>query len=150
MSSFLIVHQGESWRAAFSQTEMKAETIVPFLSLPPPPCKAGRQVPYPRLHQPGSHCLSHLGDSSRPCPTELSGPHKLFPVAFSYKWLDLTHASDFPKFSKTSSIWLSVSPIPLISCTRPGTSSSQTSFITWPLLDTPKPSTNSNHLQITL
>ena len=34
-------------------------------------------------------------------------------MAFPYKWVVLAHASDFPKFSHTSSIWLQQEPIPL-------------------------------------
>ena len=80
---------------AFSQREVLAQTIVPLLSLHP-------QSPYLRLHQPGSHCLPHLGDSRRLNPTQLSGPPQLFPVTFPYEWLVCAPASDFPKFSQKS------------------------------------------------
>ena len=46
-----------------------------------------------------------LGDSLTPCPTQISGPCKLFSVAFTYEWSILVHVSDFPKTSQTSSIW---------------------------------------------
>ena len=49
-------HQGKSWgRAAFCQTKLLAEAIVPFLR--PHHHRFSRQVPYLSLHQPGSHCL---------------------------------------------------------------------------------------------
>ena len=43
--------------AAFSKTEVLAEAIVPFLSLPP---RASRWTQYLSLHQPSYHCLPDL------------------------------------------------------------------------------------------
>ena len=83
-------------------------------------------MPHLRLH--GSHCLPYPSDSLRPRPTQLLGPSKLFPVAFPYKWLVLAHVSIFPSFSQTSSICLRQTPYLLLSCLRPGISSS------WPWL----------------
>ena len=85
-----------------------------------------------------------------PHPTQLSGPTKLFPVAFPYKWLVLTNASDFPKFSQTSSMWPQWALYLLLWCPRPSTRSSGPSFTAWPCLGTYKLSTSSNHLQIAL
>ena len=89
-------------KAAFSQTEVLAEAIVPLLS--PPPTEPARGC-----HIPDSISLSHTVwpclDSLRPCLTQLSGPPKLFPVPPPHIWLILAHASDSPEFSQTSSIW---------------------------------------------
>ena len=101
-----IQDQSKSWGTAFSQTEVLAAATVPFLTLPITDPESWQVGTIWRLYQPGSHCLSHPSDSPRPCPTQLSGPPKLFPVAFPYEWLVLAHASDFPKSSQTSSIWL--------------------------------------------
>ena len=86
--------------------------------------RAGRRAPYLRLHQPGSHCLPHAGGSLTPYPTQLSGPPQLIPVASSYKWLVLAHASEFSKFSETGNIWLQQALYFPLSCPRPSTSSS--------------------------
>ena len=116
----------------------------------PSPNRASRWAPYLRLHLPGSHSLLYPDDSLRPCPTQLSDPPKLFPVAFLYKWLVLTPASDFSKFSQTSSIWLLQAPYFLLTCLRPSTSSTWPWFTGWSGLGTSNPSTSSGHLHTTL
>ena len=112
--------------------------------------RAGRRAPYLRLHQKGSHCLPQPGDSLRLCPTQFSGSHKLLPVVFPYKCLVLAHSSNFPKSSLTSSIWLQQTTYHFLSGARSGTRSIWLPFTAWPRLGTTKPSTSSNHLQITL
>ena len=73
------------------------------------PHRAGSQVQYLSLHQPGSHSLPRPGESLRPCPTQLVDPPKLLPMAFPYKWPVLAHPSDFPKSLKQAASGLSVS-----------------------------------------
>ena len=128
---------------------MLAGGIIPFLVPPQQSHRTGSQVPYLRLFKPDSQYLPHPGDYLRPCTTQLSGPPKLFLATFPYKWLALVHDSDIPKFSQASSIWLQQVLYHSLSCPSPGTSSSQAWFTACPFLGTPKPSTNSSHLQIT-
>ena len=68
----------------------------------PSPHRAGKRVPYLRLHQPGSHCLPHPGDPLRLRPTKLTGPSKLLTFTFLYESLVLAHASQLPNSSQTS------------------------------------------------
>ena len=79
----------------YSQTEVIPEPIFPLLSLRP---QSQQQALYWRVYQPGSHCLSHPGDSLRSCLTQLSGLPNCFQW-LPYEWLALIHASDFPKLS---------------------------------------------------
>ena len=133
---------------AFCQTKVLTKDTFPF----PGPLthtytnidKSSRLMPYVSLHQPGSHCLSHPGDSLRPHPTKITGPLKLFIVTFPYKWPVLAHASDFPKISQTSSIWPQCAPYLLLSGPSPSTSSNWHSSHWGPS----KPSTSNSHLQI--
>ena len=121
-----IQHQGESWGSVFSQTEVLATGHCPF----PEPSPHRATEPAGRYHTWVSInwlTVCHtLVVPWGPCPTQLSGISKLFPVAFLCKWLVLAHASGFPKFSETSSIWLQWRPYLYLSwsCPRPNTSSS--------------------------
>ena len=124
-------HQGKSWRTAFSQTEVLAETIFPLLSS--------------SLTEPAGRCriwdsinLANIVCPMLMIPTQFSGPPQLFPVAFPYELLALAYASDFPKFSQTNSIWLQWAPYFSLSCSRPGNSSNWPLFTAWPLLGTSK------------
>ena len=63
--------------AAFSKTEVLAEAIVPFLSLPP---RASRWTQYLSLHQPSYHCLPDLV-----IPWDPRTPNLLAPSCF--QWL---------------------------------------------------------------
>ena len=63
-------------RAAFYQTEVLAEAIVPFLSPSP---STGRQKPFLSLHQPDYHYSLTLV-ILRLCPTQLVGAPTLFPL----------------------------------------------------------------------
>ena len=47
----------------------------------------------------------HPGDSLRLHPTQLSGPPKLFPAAFSYGWPVVGIVSEYPKICQKSSTW---------------------------------------------
>ena len=107
-------------------------------------------APYLRLHQSGSHTICPTLVIPEAHPNQISGPPKLFLVAFPYEWLVLALASDFPKFSQTGSIWIQQAPYLSLSCPRPCTSSSWSWFTAWPLLGTSKPSTNSSYRQISL
>ena len=48
----------------------------------PSPNRAGRQAPYLRHHQPGSHCLPHPADSLRLCPTNFQAHPSCFQWLF--------------------------------------------------------------------
>ena len=136
----IVWHQGESWGKLSPQRNRSASTA--HCSFSEPSSQSWQVGAILRLHQPGSHCWPHPGDPLRPCPTQLSGPPKLFPGAFPYEWFVLAHVLDFPSFSQTSSISLR-GPRPITSISWPW-------FTAWPLLGTSHPSTSSSHLQITL
>ena len=53
----------------------------------PPPARAARLVPYLRLHEPGQHCVTHLGDPQRLHPTQLLGSPKLLFHKNGWSWL---------------------------------------------------------------
>ena len=76
-----------------------------FWTFPPQSHRAGRMVPYLRLHQPGWHCLPHPRNPLRLLPTQFTGPPKQLTVTFSYKCLVLAHAAQLPKSSQTSNSW---------------------------------------------
>ena len=134
-----VQHQGESWGGSFLPGGSAGRGHWSFSEPSPPHShRASGRVSYLRLHQSSSHCLPWPGDS-RPCLSQLLGPPKLFPVAFQYKWLVLAHASDFPKFSQTSSVWLQGAPYISLSCPRPSSSSNQPWFTDWPHLAPPSP-----------
>ena len=60
------------------------------------------------------------------------------------------HASDFPKFSQTRSIWFQWAPYLLLSCPSLAIAAAGLGSQHSPLPGTSKPSTSSNHLQIAL
>ena len=66
------------------------------------PCRAGKLVPYLRLHHPGEHCLSCLEDSPETPSHPTYGPTQ---DAFPYERLVLAHTSQLPKCSQTSNSW---------------------------------------------
>lgn len=81
--------------AVFSQLEVLAESIHCSLVDPSPtqpPSESPSESP-----SPGSLCFPCSSDFPRPHPTQLSGPSKMLPVTFSYKWSILVHAEDFPE-----------------------------------------------------
>ena len=129
--------------------ERSADRSHCSLSGPSPTEPPGRGH-YLRLHQPGLHCLTHPGDSLRPSLSQLSGPPKLFPVHYPYKWPGLTHALDLTKICQTSSIWPQCVPYLSLSGPTPGTSSIWPWLLVWPLLGTSKLSRSSSHLQVAL
>ena len=139
---------GKSWRGSFLPDRSAGKGHLCFDE--PSPHRASRLVPYLRLPQPDSQGLPHPSDSLRPGLTQLSGPPKLFPGAFPYKWPVLAHVSDFPKISQTSSIWPQQALYFSLSGPRPNTSGSQPWFKAWPHMSTSKPSTSSSHLHIAL
>ena len=55
----------------------------PWVLFESSPYRACRQALHLTLHQPGSHYLPHLGDSLRPCYTQLAGPAQVIPSGFS-------------------------------------------------------------------
>ena len=83
-----------------------------FSTLHPQSHRAGRQVPYLRLHQLGSHCLPHPIDLLRLCLSQLIGLPKLLTVAFSYESLVFSHASQLPKIFQTSKNQTQQAPSP--------------------------------------
>ena len=74
----------------------------------PSPNGAGRQVPYLRLHQPGSYCLPHLGNPLSFYPTQLLGPPKLFPVVFLFSGLPWLMLQMFLNSFKAAASYLSM------------------------------------------
>ena len=135
---------------AFSQIEVLAEAIAPFLSSPC--CRHSLEASL-NLHQPGTHSSSHQGDFLRPHPTHLAGPPKPLQWLFYTNEKPLAHAATFPKISQrftNNKQAASLCPTHLISGAKLGTSGSQLHFAPQPLPGTSKPSTSSNHLKITL
>ena len=126
-TNWTVQHQGKCWGAAFSQTNGLAEAIFPFLSSPSKGPKLARRVNiWDSVNLTYTVCPPIRFPEVLPHPT--IEPTKLFPVTFPYEWLFLVHASDFLKFSQTSSICLDQALYLLLSSPRPNTSSSQPWF----------------------
>ena len=145
--NWIVQHQDENGGQLSPRQKCWQQPLFLCSALPPQSQQAGARSDTP------SNWLTLFapsGDSLRPCFTQLSGPPMLFPVAFLHEWLVLANASDFPKFSQTSRIWLCWTLYLSLSCPRPGTRSSWRWVTTRPLLGTSKPSTSSIHLQIAL
>ena len=103
--------------AAFSQTEVLAEAIVPLLSSPLTEPKGWHHI-WVSINL-SNTVHPTLVISLNPAPPNLWVHPKMFPMVFPYKQPLLDHASDFPKISQTSSIWPLHTPYPLLSGSRP-------------------------------
>ena len=133
--------------AAFSQTEVMAETIIHFLGLP-------HTKPAGWCHIWVSIYLTNPVFFAQEIPWDPAPPHptcrpiQTVSSGFSIQLAPLlADALDFLKTSQTSSIWPWGAPHLFLTGPRP---SSQPWFAAWLPLGTFTPRTTSNHLQIAL
>ena len=108
----------------------QVEAIVPLLNLRPTSHKAIKLVPHLRLHQPGWHCVTCLGDPQRFCLTQFTGPPKLLFHNNGWSWL-------LNPIKQATAGLASLSP----GC-------SQIRVTAWLHLGISKPSTSSSHLTL--
>ena len=116
---------------------MLTESIVPALS-PTSTEQAGKCCIWASINLANTFCPI-LVIPWDPTPSKLSRQPKLFPVTFPYKWPVLAHTLDYPKISRSISLWLQCDPYFLLSGPGPVTGDSWSCITAWPLWAPPSP-----------